>query len=207
MNLQLQQAGIAPRWKKFTDSNIFCNVKFKISDIHRFDELKEISDSDKNITTTRYKLLNKVSNFKLLAPSNQYFGPYNRKGVAATVIDPYHKKLQDTLVGILKIKKEYELVQREFNGVDVCAVSKSGHISFFEIKTDTPKNNTRQALGQLFEYSFFPTANKANKLIIIGDERPSKDIELYLKHLRKLTNLPIYYRWIDMEQESLSDEF
>jgi hypothetical protein len=94
----------------------------------------------------------------------------------------------------------------EENNVDVKATSNDGTIHFFEIKTDTPKNNIRLGIGQLFEYSMFPNTLKAEKLIVVGDTEPTAEVKKYIRHLREKTGLNLFYRWIDMENEILSNE-
>jgi hypothetical protein len=202
----LENAGINPSNFKKTPEVMFFNVKFKIKDIKLNDEYIKISIKDKNLTTTRYKLLDKVAEFKFEEAKQKGTDGYSRKFVNETFIDPYHNKIQNTLTKILRANKQFRNIQVEKNNIDVQATTNSNELNYFEIKTETPKNNIRQAIGQLFEYSFYPTSIKATKLIIIGDEEPSKEVRNYIKHLRVQTGLKLFYRWIDMDKQMLSPE-
>ncbi len=202
----LENAGIDPLNLKETPSEIFFNLKFKIKDIKLNDDFKIISPDDENISTTRYKLLNKISDFDFEEIKGKGTDGYTRKFVAETFVDPYHNKIQNTLSDLLRISGEFKNIKIEKNRIDIQANYKESELHFFEIKTDTPKNNVRLAIGQLFEYTFFPENNKANKLIVVGDEEPSSEVKAYIKHLRKQTGIKIFYRWIDMENEILSIE-
>jgi hypothetical protein len=68
---------------------------------------------------------------------------------------------------------------------------------FYEIKTgDTVRACLREAIGQLLEYSFWPGAQEAVRLVV-ADERPmEKSAEEYLRCLRTLFSLPIDYEQI-----------
>lgn len=202
----LTNAGINPTKLKSSTPKGFFNLKFKIKAVKLFDEYKMLSAFDKNLTTSRYKLLDKVSNFKFDEVKQKGTSCYTRKSIEKTFVDPYHNKIQNALSKYLRLSGQFNNVQVEKNSVDVQATSKNGELYYFEIKTDTAKYNIRQAIGQLFEYSFYPNSNKADKLIIVGDEEPSKLVRVYIKHLREQTGLKIFYRWIDMEREILSQD-
>jgi hypothetical protein len=206
MVTDLENAGINATNLKETPATIFFNVKFKVKDIKLNDDFLRLSSKDKNLTTTRYKLLDKVADFKFEEVKEKGTDGYSRKLVAETFVDPYHNKIQNTLSKILRASGQFKNIQVEKNNIDVQATSNSNELHFFEIKTDTAKNNIRQAVGQLFEYSFYPTTTKANKLIVVGDEEPSKDVRNYIKHLREQTGLKIFYRWVDMDKQLLSPE-
>jgi hypothetical protein len=76
---------------------------------------------------------------------------------------------------------------------------------FYEIKTAlSARSCIRQALAQLLEYSFWPGAQEAEKLIIIGEAPLDKDAELYLASLRKRFDLPIEYEQFDMAKGTLN---
>jgi hypothetical protein len=203
----LEHAGINPTFLKETSSETFFNLKFKINDIKIFDDFPVISNDDVNLTTTRYKLLDKIADFDIDDIKQKGTDSYSRKAGVEVIVDPYHNKIQNTLTKLLKSSREYFSIEMEKDNVDVQANFKPTNKShYFEIKTSTPKNNIRQAIGQLFEYSMFPDKQKAEKLIIVGDTEPTKEIKNYIKHLRDVTALNIYYRWVDIEKNKLSDE-
>lgn len=198
----LNDAGINPSQFNETPSKIFFNIKFKINDIELFDDYLPLSDKDKNIRINRYKLLQKDSDFIYKEDIR-----YKRKAIAETFINPYHKSMQEVLIKLLKEDKNYSEVKKEIEFVDVQGKFNKSQTHYFEIKTDTPKNNIRQAIGQLLEYAYYPNVNKADKLYIIGDKLPNDDVLIYLNTLRSITSLNIYLKWIDMENKLLSIEY
>ena len=198
----LENAGINSNQFNKTPSNIFFNIKFKINDVNLLDEYLPLSEKDKNIRISRYKLLNKDNDFIFKVSTG-----YKRKAIAETFVNPYHKSMQEVLMKLLKKDTNYSDVKKEVAFVDVRGVYNNDEIHFFEIKTDTPKNNIRQAIGQLLEYTFFPDKNKANKLYIIGDKIPNSEVAKYLNTLRNITSLNVYYKCLDMENNTLSVDF
>jgi hypothetical protein len=74
-----------------------------------------------------------------------------------------------------------------------------------EIKTDSSaKMCVRNAIGQLIEYSMYPTQEKAHQLIVVGDAPLSIDDASYLSYLRSRFSLPIYYAQFSWEQGGIS---
>ena len=79
------------------------------------------------------------------------------------------------------------------NRIDV-VVNDKGNIYFYEIKVaDSAKACIRQALGQLFEYSYFPNNSNAKKLIVVGESKLDNDCNLYIKTLIRKFNIPLEY--------------
>jgi len=203
----LESAGINPTNLKETSPDIFFNLKFKVRDIKIFDDFPIISANDKNITTTRYKLLDKISEFTFEEIKQKGTESYSWKTGVEIFVDPYHNKIQNVFSKLLQANGIYRNIKVEERNIDVQAtLIENGEKHFFEIKTDTPKNNIRQAIGQLFEYSMYPDRQEADKLIIVGDSEPSKEVKKYIAHLRDTLSLNIYYRWVDMDNEKLSSE-
>jgi hypothetical protein len=98
----LENAGLNPANLKETPASIFFNVKFKIRYIKLFDDFLKIEKNDKNLTTTRYKLLDKIADFKFEEVKQKGTDSYSRKSVPATFVDPYPGKIQNTLSKILR---------------------------------------------------------------------------------------------------------
>jgi len=68
---------------------------------------------------------------------------------------------------------------------------------FYEIKTaDSPRACLRQAIGQLLEYAFWPGAQVATRLIVVGEKALDKEGEQYLQILQRRFRLPITYEHI-----------
>src|ERR1019366_4219116 len=202
----LEHAGIKATQFKEMSAEGFSNVEFLIKDIKIFDDFQIISSRDSNLTTPRYKLLDKVSDFEFEDIKQKGTDGYSRKAGVEILVDPYHNKIQNVLSKLLKSSRQYRNIKVEENCVDLQGLFSDAKLHFFEIKTDTLKNNIRQAIGQLFEYSMFPDKQLAEKIIIVGDTEPSREVKRYIKHLRDKTSINIFYRWIDMENEKLSNE-
>jgi len=54
----------------------------------------------------------------------------------------------------------------------------------------------REAISQLLEYAFWPGAQEAEKLIVVGEPSLDRDAEQYLATLRARFGLPLEYRQV-----------
>lgn len=134
----------------------------------------------------------------------------NKEGVK--IITPRHKEIQSAVCQILSkdykdIKAEETFENNYRQRIDICGIQKTtGELHYFEVKTSSAKNNIREALGQILEYAHYPTKNRAKKLFIVGDIMAEDDDVAYLRQLRKLYHIPIWYRWYNESDNTLSDE-
>lgn len=193
------------------------NVKFKFEDVTKHDEPEEISKEDINITTNRFRLLSKKTDFLIneVVADDEPDGEFRNEAPRKVVIkkeveyDPYHSKMQNALKKILQksYKDEYDKVCIEKSRIDIKARTKSKKWHYFEIKTDTPKICIRGALGQIMEYAYWPESERAEKLIIIGDTSPDNDAKRYIQHIRDKFHIPVYYRSLDIDRKVLSRDF
>ena len=68
---------------------------------------------------------------------------------------------------------------------------------FYEIKTaHSPRACIREAMGQLLEYSYWPRAREAVKLIVVGETPLDREGEAYLSLLNERFSLPVEYEHI-----------
>lgn len=82
--------------------------------------------------------------------------------------------------------------------VDV-VVRRSQRFWFYEIKIAmSARACIRQALAQLLEYSYWPGAQEAEKLIIVGEPPLDAEAKLYLTTLRQRFGLPVEYEQFNM---------
>ena len=51
----------------------------------------------------------------------------------------------------------------------------------------------REAIGQLLEYAFWPGAQEAKRLIVVGETAIDRDAAKYLCRLKERFSLPIEY--------------
>ena len=122
--------------------------------------------------------------------------------------DPYHDMMQNSLFELLSSGFEgYQNVKIESGRVDLKAQTPSNHWHYFEIKTDSPKLSIRKALGQVMEYAYFPSNERAEKLIIIAGDQPDEASIEYLLFVRKKFGIPVYYRAFDLECKNLTREY
>lgn len=205
-----------------TTADQFFNIRFQFRNAMINDELLEISEDDVNITTNHFKLLPKKTtaiNFNSIEidsvtdldeDSGNLKNTSKRKKTFNTECeyDPYHDMIQNQLFNLLSNGLEgYKNVKIEKGRVDIKAQTPAGNWHYFEIKTDSPKLSIRKALGQVMEYAFFPSYERAERLIIIADEKPNDEAIEYLQFIREKFRLPVYYRAFNIELEELSKEF
>ena len=119
-----------------------------------------------------------------------------------------HNELQDALHSHLRDMHGDENVSGELDCgigkfVDV-AVRNGGEYVYYEIKTGlSAQSCIREAFGQLMEYSFWPGAQEASELVVVG-EPPLDDAALdYLGRLRKRFSLPLIYRQFELSEMRL----
>lgn len=112
-----------------------------------------------------------------------------------------HYRLQEALYKKLTAKHGKENVGTELaSGVGTSVdlvVRCDGTYWFYEIKTSpSPRACIREALGQLLEYSFWPGAQQAVRLVVVGETALDEHGEKYLECLRKRFLLPLEYEQI-----------
>lgn len=120
--------------------------------------------------------------------------------------EPVHNKIQNGMKEWLDNSGDYREVILEENNIDVKAISFSGEVHLFEVKTSSPKMCVREALGQILEYAHFKSSAHAQKLIIVGPQAPTTDVEEYMDLLRKLYHIPVWYRRYDTLHNLLENE-
>lgn len=109
-----------------------------------------------------------------------------------------HNLLQEALYRRLASKFGADNVGTEIasgsgTSVDVVVCRSKGYW-FYEIKTyQSPRACIRESLGQLLEYSFWPGAQEASRLIVVGESPLDPDGEDYLRQLTSRFSLPIHY--------------
>lgn len=108
-----------------------------------------------------------------------------------------HNEIQQRLYDSLVSQHGAENVGTELDnaGGQVDVVLRRGvKYWFYEIKTAiSARGCIREAIPQLLEYSFWPGAQEAEKLIVVGEPSLDEDAEQYLATLRARFSLPIEY--------------
>lgn len=91
------------------------------------------------------------------------------------------------------------------NGTPVDVAVRNGEAyTYYEIKTGlSAQSCIRQAIGQLMEYSYWPGAQAAEKLVIVGEPPLDEPAKAYLEKLRERFSLPLYYQQFDLQTGAL----
>jgi len=107
------------------------------------------------------------------------------------------KALYDKLLGIYGADNiRTELASGVGTLIDI-VVRHDSEFWFYEIKTaHSPRACLRQAIGQLLEYTFWPGAQEATRLIVVGESPLDDEGSEYLRTLRERFSLPIEYEQI-----------
>jgi hypothetical protein len=116
-----------------------------------------------------------------------------------------HKALQRVLFDCLCAESGSENVSIEHKlelGVSVdAAVRSTNGLSFYELKiAPSVQACVRAAIGQLLEYTYWPSTERARELIVVGESWPDEDAVAYLELLRERFLLPLWYRQIAPNQ-------
>ena len=93
------------------------------------------------------------------------------------------------------------------NGTRVDVATRDGDGTkyvYYELKTGlSARSCIRDALGQLLEYSYWPGAQQAHKLVIVAEAPYDDEAKTYIEKLRKAFSLPIEYKRFDMNARRL----
>jgi hypothetical protein len=119
-----------------------------------------------------------------------------------------HNKIGDALAVYLEAIHGEGTTKKEFptgNGTNIdVSVHDGGERVYYEIKTATSAQACiREALGQLLEYSCWPGATRADRLVVVGEAACNDTAKAYVECLRKDFSLPIEYKQFDMNSKRL----
>jgi hypothetical protein len=104
------------------------------------------------------------------------------------------KRLHDDLVSLYGSDNVGTELDNAGGQVDL-VVRRGDKYWFYEIKTAmSARACIREAIAQLLEYSFWPGAQEAEKLIVVGEPPFDADAQRYLATLRARFSLPIEYQ-------------
>lgn len=207
---------------EWMDNEWLFNIKFKPENCLT-DKPIEVDPNDKAIPSTRYTLinLNKLpSELEEREGAQELFGPPQKSdprpnfakisirtsGPRISEIPHLHYKITESLFQYLKktgITVEYERVSPAGGKVDMIGW-KGKKATFFEIKTyPSAKACIREALGQVLEYAMYPADSRADKLVIVSQNKTSPSDQAYIQHLRETLNLKLEYWAFDHEKNTL----
>lgn len=223
MEQQLSELGLNPSLLgEWTGNEWLFNIKFKPENCI-VDKLVEVDPKDKAIPSTRYTLinLNKLPNeLEEKEEIEDFFGPPQKSGPKPkfvksstrasgpriSEIPHIHYKITESLFQYLEksgFTVEYERVSPAGGKVDMIGW-KGKKATFFEIKTyPNAKACIREALGQVLEYAMYPADCRADKLVIVSQNKTELTDQAYIKHLRKSLNLKLEYWAFDHEKKAV----
>ncbi|SFS44082.1 hypothetical protein SAMN04487906_0492 [Zhouia amylolytica] len=225
MMQELNDAGVKERDLEMVSEAELFNVKFKIDSDNfiKFDELKEITNPSEEIGLgyTRYgiKGLNKTTQTIINTSKNYKFRPGHNPTKTGTSKTKFvkrtinrtlnHKKIQESMFNQLVLVHGKDNVGTEVptgfgTNIDVVVLQPDKSEWFYEVKTyNQPIICIREALGQVLEYAMFSKNNRADKLIVVGINKPNKLEHEYLDHLREVTKLKLFYQVFDFFKNQL----
>jgi hypothetical protein len=223
MEEQISALGLDPSLLgEWTGNEWLFNVKFKPEDCIT-DKLIEVDPNDKAISSTRYTLinLNKLpSELEERASIQELFGPPQKddpipnfatnstrnSGPRITEIPHLHYRITESLYKFLKSKDykvQWERLSPSGGKIDMIGW-KGNKATFFEIKTyPCAKACIREALGQVLEYAMYPGDSRADKLVIVSQNKTTASDQDYIQHLRQTLNLKLEYWAFDYETNTL----
>lgn len=219
MREDLQRIGVMTDQLDDPAPKELANIRFTPEDVRRFDPMPLFAPGENRApaVTARYMAFNwdgrldfldttnKVDNLGELANDDPRRSEELRRRAAqqGTEIDAKHVRMQNRLFESLK--QRHESVSYEENFVDLIGRD-PGLVTYYELKTaPTARMCIRQAMGQLLEYSHYPTSTPANRLIVVGEAPATDQDRTYLANIRSEFNLPIHYGWFRWESGDLED--
>jgi len=203
--------------------NEFINIRFRQDDVEFFEPRRIVTSYFRPKNMLRYHPYNVTNEYlqvrsslpislqtedseKYELPTLRSEKARIRASIEAVEYEPRHYQLENQLLEWLKAKFGEGNVKYEENFVDLSSVYE-GITTFYEIKIEnTVKRCIRLAIGQLLEYSHYPDEVRADKLNVVGEGIPNDEDLLYLKKIRSLYQLPIYYARWNQETEELEEE-
>lgn len=207
---------------KVTDMNadgLMFNIRFKFGNADiQYSNRPVISKDDPNTHGLYYKLMNKKGDFVFEKDEEGNIRTLNTDSFWRTndageiLIDPLHKKLQNAVAEILKTNYVHLYLEKTQSDCYGQRVDMKGqHLDtdewhYFEFKTYSAKRSIREGLGQILEYAHYPSKKRAQKMFIIGPEKPDEKDAQYLQQLRDTYHIPIWFRWFSFEENKLYDE-
>lgn len=118
-----------------------------------------------------------------------------------------HSRIGDALALYLEsIHGEGKIGKEEptGNGTNIDVAVRGDERIYYEIKTGfSAQRCIRDALGQLLEYSHWPGAQKAARLVVVGEAPLDENAAAYIKKLKKEFSLPIEYQQFDLDARRL----
>lgn len=219
MERQLGSVGANVEKFRATTPGNFAVVKYRPKSLDLLDAPLEFSPNDNAIGANYYVLLNEKQQPRLLSGTGKFSFVPGHKQKRATAksnyeahsvdIDLVHNTIQMGIYRQLIKKYGKENVGTELNAgngskIDVVLRDNDGKFIFFEIKTSySVKLCLREAIGQLLEYAYLGKGANAKKLIVVSPNKINSETRAYIRKVRTLFKIPLYYQRYASEKEAL----
>jgi hypothetical protein len=176
-----------------------------------FDELLPLYEFVESSNTTMFPSVNSsISGLYFVPGHYEALNRTTRVSARERVLDVElrHNEIQTKLYNYLVDEFGSNAVGTEqLNGpgnrVDV-VVRLGRSYTYYEIKTrSSARACLREALSQLLEYSYWPTSQEAERLVVVGTTPATLDEEAYILTLRSRFQIPLYYEWFDEAENRL----
>jgi len=218
MSDQVEDLGYKREFESVKPTNL-SNVRFSRAQVKFYDPYVPVPGERKAKSLRRYQLypLGPESSRSLESKLEPAFGDHKRKSESArtqaacegTVYDPVHDRIQNRLDKLLRLRFGPAAVSYESRHVDLTLRYSSGtrhEVVFFDVKTEpTVKLCIRAAVGQLLEYSYYPSEERATNLIVVGWALSEPEDAQYLHHLSEKFALPLGYWRFDAEARIVTE--
>jgi len=199
--------------------NIVPCMRFKKESLYLPDEPIEIANPKETLGSFYYVLLNDSSSGKMpmagrggirFRPGNRAKKGHSRRSYSTgnTEIELVHNDMVSSIYKQLASQYGAKAVGTEIDtgfgtAIDI-AVRKSSKYDIYEVKTgNNLKVCVREALGQILEYALYPDANLALNMVLVSYHKPSENIRKYLKHLRSVLGVKLFYQQFDLDTMKL----
>jgi len=132
--------------------------------------------------------------------------PVSRAASSRTQVNQLHNEIQNRLYDFLCNTIGSSAVGTENatgsgTAIDLVTATSEEGCTFYEIKTaDSVRACIRQAIPQLLEYAYWPSADRAARLIVVSHHRPTREAMMYLRSLRDKFGIPIYYQQFSLSK-------
>ncbi|MFZ2338171.1 MAG: hypothetical protein WAW07_00430 [Bacteroidales bacterium] len=119
-----------------------------------------------------------------------------------------HNLIQNEVYKILKTEfPDHEIgteVPTNVGSVDIVRKLPESYV-FYEIKTSSSiKTNIRQGISQVMEYAYWNQIPNVIELVIIGPSPLTDSSKRYLDKLRMDFKLPVYFRYFNLDNSTLT---
>ncbi len=112
------------------------------------------------------------------------------------IIEPRHRRLANSLYDWL-VERGAEDIRLEHNRIDVAfRTDSTTHMAELKVVYGlSVTRSIREAMGQVFEYNFYPGREPYDRWLIVLDRRPEKQDLRYVERLRRDLEVPLNLGW------------